>query len=78
MKLKFTPLLFLLLLPILSFAQQKPIKVGLKAMPEFTQIMGTFIGGESRFTFSGGVQFVYPLSSRVSLEEGLSHTAIAS
>lgn len=69
MKLKFTPLLFLLLLPILSFAQQKPIKVGLKAMPEFTEIM--LIEEESRFTFSGGVQFVYPFSSRLSMESGL-------
>jgi hypothetical protein len=69
MKLKFTPLLFLLLLSTLSFAQQKPIKVGLKAMPEATEIL--LIEEESRFTFSGGLQFVYPLSSRVSLESGL-------
>ena len=68
MKLRFTLLLFLLL-PFISFAQQKPIKVGLKAMPEFTEIM--HIEEESRFTFSGGVQFVYPFSSRVSLESGL-------
>jgi hypothetical protein len=67
MKLKYT--LLLLLLPFMSFAQQKPVKIGLKAIPEATEIM--LIEEESRFTFSGGLQFVYPLSSSLSLESGL-------
>lgn len=70
-KLKFIFILILFLYPFLSFAQSKPLTVGIKILPELSTFVASFEEDKSRFSLSGGVQAIYTLSPRIEIESGI-------
>ena len=59
----------IILLPFFSNAQENSWKIGVKVLPEITNLE-PFSSGK-RGALSGGVQFVYPFAEKISIESGI-------